>query len=1264
MKITKRKGLFLGGLLCLMLALSMVFVHIHKTTTASAQTSDGLYFSLINNSQEYSVSAWDQNITEANIPAYFNGKPVTEVQAFGFMFLNELKTVIIPETVRNIKMGAFIYSENLENVYILINENEGVQKIEDYAFAYTDIKNFIVPKTVVTIEEYAFEGISHENIIYVRQEEEPVAFTQAFMNFSGTTVYGIDNLVPTRIMGKDSYAIGPQGGLNFGTDTLRIPFFNVGDDPNKTYDGFPIEEIRMNAFNGSTIGTVEFAVETYNGHNINLLSMAFFNSNITNIILNNHITMTAPSIFVNSTVENIVLPGNINQIPNYTFRDCKSLKSFVVIGQEPNYLPDNLVRLGNNAFINCTSLQTIHIQNAVSEMDENIFEHWTANQTIRVHLPQAPSHWSSINWNGGNAKVKFDNVVLTFDANYSGAISSFLITASPDATLAEILGDPAYISWAIREGYNLTGWFFDPTLNNEALLSDTFDDNVTLYAGWEIKTYNAMFDPKGFLVFNIVEDADYHEHIIFENGNFYVKHGGIFRFTVTVNSGYNQSTPSILVNNAPVTPSAGVYTISAVNNDLYITVEDMPGNFYTVTYSANSGSKTASGNTPNSSHMYNAAGVLSANGFSITGYTFLGWSSSQGNFNLGVGTTNSVDYGNNSIAINVGTSGTVTLFAVWQANTYTVIYRENGGGIKSPTGSTANSNFTFDIPVNLRINGFNLTGYEFLGWSNAPGNFILGIGTVGVWADYPNGSSVINLKESGSIELFAVWGAIEYTFTFNKNGGTGGSSGGSVSFDSDMPLGLTAPTRVGRNFEGYFTGENGTGRKYYHSNMTSANRWIETVSPTVLYAHWSNIEYFIDYIANKPAIASNEPILSQPNASYDTTTVLLIYDVPINLNMDVYRLTGWSFIGWNTKADGTGTHYSDWLQEVKNLSQTHGARISLYARWEPMQYQILAWQALDGSGALIANTTSFGTVFVYDQEYVIAHASVALSTYDFVRWGDYSHVPNQVTVPSSGSAIITIKNLIPGTWYANNGFAWINLYYKEKTTCVAEGTLITLADGTQKAVEDLSGDELLLVWNHHTGTFDAAPIVFIHANEQMEYNIIHLFFSDGSYVKVIYEHAFWNHTLNRYVFFRDGEGEEYIGHWFNKLSTDANNNPIWLKVQLLDIQRYKQVTTAWSPVTFAHLNFYTNGLLSMPGDTEGLINIFEVDALTLAYDHNAYLADIAMFGLFEYADFADLIPAIIFEAFNVQYLAVSLSKGLITWERIEVLIEQFSEFFV
>lgn len=52
----------------------------------------------------------------------------------------------------------------------------------------------------------------------------------------------------------------------------------------------------------------------------------------------------------------------------------------------------------------------------------------------------------------------------------------------------------------------------------------------------------------------------------------------------------------------------------------------------------------------------------------------------------------------------------------------------------------------------------------------------------------------------------------------------------------------------------------------------------------------------------------------------------------------------------------------------------------------------------------------------------------------------------------------------------------------EEDKCLAEGTMITLADGTQKAVEQLTGNEKLLVWNLLTGEFDIAPMVFIDSD--------------------------------------------------------------------------------------------------------------------------------------------------------------------------------------
>ncbi len=229
--------------------------------------------------------------------------------------------------------------------------------------------------------------------------------------------------------------------------------------------------------------------------------------------------------------------------------------------------------------------------------------------------------------------------------------------------------------------------------------------------------------------------------------------------------------------------------------------------------------------------------------------------------------------------------------------------------------------------------------------------------------------------------------------------------------------------------------------------------------------------------------------------------------------------------------------------------------------------------------------------------------------------------------------------------------------------CVAEGTLITLADGKQVPVEQLKGDENLLVWNLNTGKFDIAPILFIDKDPANTYEVVNLSFSDGTNVKVISEHGFWDITLNKYVYL-DNNASQYIGHWFNKQITDENGKMSWTKVQLIDVTISEEFTTSWSPVTYGHLCYYVNGMLSMPGGINGMFNIFEVGE-DMKYDIEAMEKDIETYGLYTYEEFAEILPVPeeMFNAVSGQYLKVAIGKGLITIEDIQKLINRYGVFF-
>lgn len=233
-----------------------------------------------------------------------------------------------------------------------------------------------------------------------------------------------------------------------------------------------------------------------------------------------------------------------------------------------------------------------------------------------------------------------------------------------------------------------------------------------------------------------------------------------------------------------------------------------------------------------------------------------------------------------------------------------------------------------------------------------------------------------------------------------------------------------------------------------------------------------------------------------------------------------------------------------------------------------------------------------------------------------------------------------------------------------KGSCLAAGSMITLADGTQKPVEALTGDEMLLVWNLYTGQYDVAPILFIDCDAMQKYTVINLSFSNGETVKVISEHGFWDYNLNQYVYL-DKDAAQYIGHWFCSQTTDEYGNMVAERVQLLDVTMTQEMTMAYSPVTYGHLCYFVNGMLSMPGGIEGLFNIFEVDAETMSYDRDLMQEDIERYGLFTYEEFAELVPVSeeVFEAFNGQYLKVAIGKGLIGISTLNDLVNRYAKFF-
>ena len=155
---------------------------------------------------------------------------------------------------------------------------------------------------------------------------------------------------------------------------------------------------------------------------------------------------------------------------------------------------------------------------------------------------------------------------------------------------------------------------------------------------------------------------------------------------------------------------------------------------YTVEYDGNG---ATGGSTAISTHRYGEAQNLTTNGYTKTGYTFIGWATSA---------SGSVEYSNGQSVSNLTTTkgGRVMLYAVWQVNTYTVAYNANGG-----TGTMDNTTHTYGVASNLRANAFTRSGYTFEGWSESESGSV----------KYSNGQSVTDLTTTngGIVNLYAKW---------------------------------------------------------------------------------------------------------------------------------------------------------------------------------------------------------------------------------------------------------------------------------------------------------------------------------------------------------------------------------------------------------------------------------------------------------------------------------------------------------------------------
>lgn len=200
---------------------------------------------------------------------------------------------------------------------------------------------------------------------------------------------------------------------------------------------------------------------------------------------------------------------------------------------------------------------------------------------------------------------------------------------------------------------------------------------------------------------------------------------------------------------------------------------------------------------------------------------------------------------------------------------------------------------------------------------------------------------------TGDILITAAGVPKQYTVTFDKAGGSGGVDSATATYDSALPQ-VTAPTRTGYTFGGYYTAQNGGGTQYYGANGESVAEKYTVDGGLTLYAQWTANKYTVNYNANKPAGASSEVFGSTVSSSHT-------YNIAGALTTNAFTLTGWTFKGWAAESGGS-VLYADGGTVVNLTAEADGA-VTLYAVWEADVYTI----TLNAAGG--SNSGSVGATF-------------------------------------------------------------------------------------------------------------------------------------------------------------------------------------------------------------------------------------------------------------------------------------------------------------
>ncbi len=214
---------------------------------------------------------------------------------------------------------------------------------------------------------------------------------------------------------------------------------------------------------------------------------------------------------------------------------------------------------------------------------------------------------------------------------------------------------------------------------------------------------------------------------------------------------------------------------------------------------------------------------------------------------------------------------------------------------------------------------------------------------------------------ASNVTVTASFQPITYTITYNNVEGATFAVSNPVSYTVESEaITLNNPIKTGYTFGGW----TGTDLDGITQTVTIPSG---TTGDRAYTANWTTHTYSVQFNGNG---ATGGEMSAQS----------FTYDEPKELTANAYTRTGYTFNGWNTAADGTGTAYTDG-QAVQNLTAENGAAVILYAQWTANTYTVHFVAGIPVHGEMADQT------FTYDQEATaLTKNAFSTTTGQWLRW--------------------------------------------------------------------------------------------------------------------------------------------------------------------------------------------------------------------------------------------------------------------------------------